>query len=846
MLKQISKFAENSVILALACAGVAQAATVDVGPRLARKAEMRKLYYAGLRPFLVDRNVQQALQQWMTHPSTQTFLTGGTTEQGTDVPGCLDVAGNYIRSAALVGPFCYLVHTATYHKDASVQEDAARRAGLLLQGWLKNQELVLEEISEDPKYVEIGEAQRAARLLGLLKGWLAEETGGVTNSVRAADCVAETWPEVLRSKKNGWMAIGANVKEFGCYRGMPSAVNDLKFESNKTVANNTGLAAADLSREFYGHPGHPISGTGWIPGNKVTYLTKLKLDFGTRDKMQAAFEEINWPVTYSLEKNGAGTIEKMQERIQAKGWQDVFTEPGFFTMANHPALDGTPEETQIFYEIFKAVGEAKKQVFIDVFFLGGTLGAALSKHIIAQLEAKPDLKVVVLKDMVNNYDYKSQMWPVMNFLRAYGLLHPGRLLVAPSHIKSHVPGIPQVLADAVTDSMLEETGLQEHLSLYGRAMSDHSKVIAVDAYPGSQAAKVFVGSKNLTDSSGGWAYDEVAMAEGPVALTVMDNYFEDIAAALYYGYSSKELQAYANEKPMLFKDRGSIDVPTLKRSSGEAAKALAKLKLIVQVMQKFGVDFLGRTPTIDLDAIVFEVPTVTKAIVTDAKGSVPIRVGENNFDSSIASCVDQVIHNILFAKERVRIADQYLFDENITEALKRAYERSKGNDERSKGNVDFRAILESYAENPGMIETYFNMPNQIYVDQLINEAGGRIKWNINRGSKDIHQEYHMKTTSVDGRVLIAGSANKDRNTMYGAFRETQLEIFDASAGSAAKVHDAHFDEFWNSSYHTSNEVRPFTFEVPEQLKGKISPEGFILMSRAMLRVLYGAETRAMD
>src|SRR5690606_22537343 len=98
-----------------------------------------------------------------------------------------------------------------------------------------------------------------------------------------------------------------------------------------------------------------------------------------------------------------------------------------------------------------------------------------------------------------------------------------------------------------------------------------------------------------------------------------------------------------------------------------------------------------------------------------------------------------------------------------------------------------------------------------------------------------------------GQHLISGSANKDQTTMYGAFREQQLEVYDESVTDA---HDAKFEREWNSFEETYPLFENFDFEVPENMIGldgnTMTPTEMIHFIRDFLSLLYDASPPTLE
>ena len=226
------------------------------------------------------------------------------------------------------------------------------------------------------------------------------------------------------------------------------------------------------------------------------------------------------------------------------------------------------------------------------------------------------------------------------------------------------------------------------------------------------------------------------------------------------------------------------------------------------------------------------------------------------------------------------INDQFLYDRRIVEELL--------DKARTSPQVMIYIMLEPLSKSSGLqSELLGGFPNTLYMDQLkyqtmdLDAAGNpqpgrawpniQVKWKHVPHSDEFHMEYHMKTITVDGfgangrrvtdgpAILISGSANKDHMTMHGAFRESQVEIFDnrdcsgARCGAVAEA-DRIFWKRWNNRAGRdegagSEEASPFRFQVPPQVQGvarhalnrDMTPAEFLLFMRSLVHTAYDLE-----
>lgn len=554
------------------------------------------------------------------------------------------------------------------------------------------------------------------------------------------------------------------------------------------VVGGKPFFAIDITKEFPNHPGHAISPVGWIPGNLVTYLTYNDVSQAIVDKVQ---EKINL-VKDNYPLSGAGSFEEMLRKDPFA----VFTEAeGFYSIENDPIW--AQRGDAIFPVVKRAMDGARESVFIDEFFFGGVMGASMAKYLVTLAER--GVKIFVIADNYNHYGYKDSMRPIFNYLQAYAYNHPERMVVSGSYIKARPTGLPKFFDSVVTDEMIAQTGLGDYLPLYGRAQADHSKVVVIDGTGPHPVA--FVGSKNWLDQSGAYCYDDVAKIEGPAAAAVLDDFYFDMMMALRYELDRKILNQYASNgwSKELYRSGQSVD------------------EMTANVIKPF--DLLNRDAGMN--------PSNPSPLKTLSYGPTWLRTGYNNVDATKTGAVDQVLQTIFFAGKNIFIRDQLLNDRNVILALINA--------RKSNPSLDVRVILDP-VENSVVPA----LPNLLYLD-VMAAAGIQVKWKKAIQNEHVHQELHMKTISADGRCIVSGSANKDQLTMYGSFREEQIDTCDEQV---TKVHDKAFLEQWSSPQETSEVFSTYDFQVPLNMKNlngePMTEEEFISLLRNLASIFYDA------
>ncbi len=806
---------------------------------------------------LVDRNeyenLVQSLKPYLFDPSTTHSLLLDWLSEKTNsnyAGKCKNALAPLFPAEKILGPLCYFI----YNTDEKKLTD-------LLKLNLLNLRLALQEITEDPRFSEVfppndkeSHAQKAKRYLDFFN----TKDKGVSKPALDNDiALLKSCLKKPMQFKGDWSTYDAfrdpNPKDCimnGLQNAKPRIIKLLRTVKDKTTGEEKNLLftmpyfSMNLTEEFTHSPGFLISATGWIKGNLAQYLNindvSQELKNELHGKNELGPKKFLMPTTYPLTGRGSlkSFLSELRKNLKPNSPLDI---SGFFTEKEgfYPSFDSHPTwsqkylktknaslENNIFLELAKAINEAKESIFMDIFFLGGTTGASLAKRIVERLESTPGLKALILRDNLNHYGHKAEMRPVYNFLLAYSILRPEKLVIASAYIHEHPKALPKITWSAVNKKFLVDSGLQNHLALYGEGKSDHSKTTVIDGK--SKYPIAFVGSKNLTDASGPFCYDEVIKVSGPAAAVILDDYYPDMFAALQYAMAKEDsfadLELYQEIKEPHFVNYLSKTgwSKSLYKDNQSLNTQIANILLPFDLLER---DENGNANAqINLD-------------ITD-QGTGIVRAGMNNWDSSRTSAADQVIQAIYFAEKNVYISDQFLFDRKIVEALEHVM-KVRG--------VEVKVILEPLKE----VKPIPGMPNLLYLDILTPEdlakatANPVIKWKITRGDEVINQEYHGKTISIDGKEVIAGSANKDQSTMFGSFREEQLEVIDQSA---AKTHDDNFLTKWNSNEETKAFTH-FDFEVPKingnvvtgPDKKPLTPTEFIHILRDTISQLFDAK-----
>lgn len=626
------------------------------------------------------------------------------------------------------------------------------------------------------------------------------------------------------------------------------------------------LAAKSMvnDRDFKG-PASVMSYEGMIGGNQVELLTQNAYGPGIVNYLSPLTNRI---LTGKNQVNGKAYTEMSVEDFKAiltnrQAVGQLFTkaegfptnlEPGNadFHQLFNATIAGNGEKN-IFGELYNSISKAKESIFIDVYFFGASAGVFLAKRMIDLVQKNPNLHIYMMTDRWNQMAYSKEMSVAYNFLRAYAENFPeDRILVMPPNIFLKRTSLPNFVDIMVSDDLVrnisQKDGLKDKLTIFPKAKSDHSKVIVIDG-KNAQTGMAFVGSKNLTDTSGGVSYDEVAKVQGPAVPVILDSYYHDLSAAIALESQTATSKAYIENA----------------HSKGKKGASGANLQAMTRTLLA-PIDVLNRSQDGYLNKINVSVP---------AKGTVALQVGQNNLNSAIRTAQVQDIFLILNAQKQIIISEQFLYDPLIIEALKAALVKNT--------QLELYVLLSDLADHLNPAKPFAHVPNIAFLAELEN-FGSRvqIKWNkppqafiqaLSNANKtlgvNLSPEYHLKGLSIDGilradrnqcgqyanetkvvaadgaaamaairgnTALVTGSANKDNMTMLGGFREFQLVLYNDKASSAK--HDCLFWSRFDDNDHTAN-VIPFYVNVPEDLKKKgINDEAFVAIVRRVLKSAY--------
>ena len=712
------------------------------------------------------------------------------------VAQCQRHLGNYFHSRNVLGALCWAKRQG---QDSEIR--------WLLTHYYLDLALSLLEISVNPRYDEKFQTI-ATTFLGYFADYdhqLAKLTACFKRQqlIDVNSCLRQDFTLVKRPKGHIYLRL----------------TNDSSYYHSDLIP----YFSINTAQTFPFHAGHAMSETGWIAGNRTRYLTTTRTDniLGEQLNNTSNLVADNYPFT----KGERGSLPRLYRALRNKGHLDgAFTEDGFKQIVSDDPQQRDPvwnQDRGVYYQVRKLIDSAKETIFIDMFAFGGVVGVSLAKHLLSRLQANDNLKVFILRDTVNHFGGIAEQMPVYNFLLAYSYLFPERLIVSESYIYGHTSGLPAFLKSVIDDRLVKFSGIQGMLDLAVQAVSDHSKLMVIDGK--SVEPKAIISSKNWSDRAGVIFFDDAVLIEGPAAAVVQDDFYHDMRLGL------REVMAKKFLAGAIFGQPSYLD----RLYQGQQKHQTIDYK-ISEILKDF--DLLERDDKL--------VPQRTTPIVYPVNKSktVAIRTGYNSVDSSTTNIIDQNIQAILQARKNIYINEQFCFDVKVVTALLNV--KSK------RPKLDIRLILDHALETEPD-----GIPNILYIDLLLN-AGIDVRWKKTQWIGNIPQKNHSKTLSVDGKYVIVGSANKDAMTMFGSFRDQQVEVFDPLT---VAQHDKVFLDWWNNvdpeknfpasrkpfektNSYDSEYVMPYNIVVPAHfvdLEGnRLSPKSFLRLIRGIVKILY--------
>lgn len=470
-----------------------------------------------------------------------------------------------------------------------------------------------------------------------------------------------------------------------------------------------------------------------IPCNKVERIDSEADVFGTDDS-EAALRETTFFKTFVW--LGA------RDRFDIARDPDPFRDLNGLYIPENPILRGALPQT-----VHRMIEEAKANIFLDMFLLGGTWGVEITRDLLRA--AQRGVKVVVLHDTESVFAVGNEIIPLWGKILEISAREPNLTALA-ANLKTpgRVSSVPFGLQGLLTQLAKNKENL-----VSPEGVSDHSKILIVDAvyengvdeFLGSLQPKALVTSRNMVDSAGSYYFDESALIEGPAAVAAMLHFRSD----LFWAWN----QAMASSSSPYNQDDA---------------------QLMTHLLDKTARMSNGPLPVASRGL------TGVEAVQISANDEV------RNIDSGI-------LRRVVDARSSIDIYGKIAYNWPLAIALKEAMARG----------VKVRMILDQQTTQTALLNAVLpymiaqaprRLPSGRTTRELVDENGRSIEeedldvhWHLSfrpgffsdkKDRTSLSQEIHAKTLVVDGRYTFFGSTNFDSLTWAGGFREYSVWVDD--------------------------------------------------------------------
>ncbi len=646
------------------------------------------------------------------------------------------------------------------------------------------------------------------------------------------DDVRECYTQLLTSEN---VVRGFSVEYSSLVRrGLERCARDDRY----VMTLNRLLQMLFKYRDYPGAP-FPISFSGYVGGNQVDLHDRIPMapqDILLLGEQLSLIQKAIAPgmgkpysqLSVEEYKSMMATPEAAINDLftDAEGFRNIhdienFNEMGYITdtrFYGHPSFQNINGQRGIFAQMIQSIRDAEDSVFIDLFWMGGTIGMNLAKELMKKTVENPNFTVIIITDNENKFQYGVQLDMIFRYMQAYSEKfasagpQPLNFYMVPANVGLKRTALPEfvdlLITNDVVNNIKGSETLQSQLEKDGfhlLAKSDHTKAMVVDG-KNPEKGVAYVGSKNWTDGSGGANYDQMAEVKGPAAALILDAFYYDALEAF-------ELEAQDNQHGQVVYTHWQAKYPELSKR-----KAIEHLLAPIDVLDRYK----GQH---------YDVPYV-------ALGDEVVAPTQNNIYGTEMSPIEQNIQAILTARHQVLIDDQFLYDPKVVEALLAA---------KQQHGVEVYVILESLTPyEPDASKVGAHLPNSLFIPELVAN-GIEVKWqkppqslvdailedSAAHPGQQISATFHVKSLSVDGvlkgdshlcrtgeekspddsaPVLITGSANKDVMTMSGGFRESQVAVY---SEKAVTQHDCLFWARWEDPNSTES-TDGLDFDLPPQ------------------------------
>ncbi|MBT7610649.1 MAG: phosphatidylserine/phosphatidylglycerophosphate/cardiolipin synthase family protein [Bacteriovoracaceae bacterium] len=475
----------------------------------------------------------------------------------------------------------------------------------------------------------------------------------------------------------------------------------------------TNLFTLDLAQKIGHKHSYVLDQYGFIPGNKVQFLSQ-------KESKIALAKWFNKNIIHN------GGVLNFNAPYIEMPYRNSYN--GHILFKTDPIL----------HSVKNLIDLSKESILIDMFLMGGTIGATLAEYILDKTKEKlvlnKNFKVLILHDYENHNEMEKEVMPVFTYLK--NRINKDRelnkaIILLQANLQRHVKGVYPIPS-----------------TLLRNKKNDHSKVLVIDA--NSNSPEALIGSKNLTDHFGGYFLDTAAHIIGPAAALVQASYFYDIDAALTTIQEEKEA--------FTLKDHGFSNQQYLSRKK--------------EILKKFKI----------------------KRINYPYIGSDRVRIAESDVDGKIKNTRNILIDMILKAKKSIYMDQRFLYDSHIVDSIIKK--------KISIPSLDIKIIIDNNRSNQfgGFPNTFFISDLIHHGIEIRTRDNFTLKQKYPNGKAHTsYQETHRNMTLIDGHTALTGSSTISPFSHEGHSREMNVQIY---SNQQVKRYESQFLQEWNDDKKT--------------------------------------------
>ena len=275
-----------------------------------------------------------------------------------------------------------------------------------------------------------------------------------------------------------------------------------------------------------------------------SFYSKLGKDFKEKSKMIADFRDTSSIInaiketdalSFSVDTNVLrpytlsfqGFIPGNEIKLFSKNGNSIKRMNWFKDNSSMSIMPKTPKSTghisfkkdPIFIKYRQLIDEAKSSILITTPLLGGSIGITITDYLIKKIQSKvkvnPNFKVIISHPFQMSSPFSKEV---------------GTLLIK---VKSKINSKPLLSKHLfIINSDIKESDFFKRIN--------NTRAMVIDG--NSEYPQAYIGSKTLTDSDGGYNYDNMLWIKGPAAAHIQNSIFTDIQRTIEKHISANSIK----------------------------------------------------------------------------------------------------------------------------------------------------------------------------------------------------------------------------------------------------------------------------------------------------------------